>query len=258
VERSTARRGRGLLEPDSSHHPVQRTLLVNNAGIMRDSRSGSNRDSADATSEGDGTKDLQLWSNHYGHFLLTHLLLPTMTADSCVVVVASRAHNQGSLRIRQNSGEEISSDAIDQAEGGLGGFANVLGRLGLSWYARYARSKLCNVLFAAELRRQRPEGPSCVTISPGLVDTELFDLGAEGTFLRTLTRALFQTPMEGAGHVLSVVRAIFSNPQGEGEEQPPLYWHCGQPQQPSAASEHPDLAAALWRASEVEVGLAKG
>lgn len=39
---------------------------------------------------------------------------------------------------------------------------------------RYARSKLCNLLFAAEWRRRHPDGPTCVAISPGRVDTGIF------------------------------------------------------------------------------------
>jgi NAD(P)-dependent dehydrogenase (short-subunit alcohol dehydrogenase family) len=44
--------------------------------------------------------DQQLRVNHLGPFLLTRLLLPSLAAHARVVNVASRSHNQGSLRIR--------------------------------------------------------------------------------------------------------------------------------------------------------------
>eukprot|EP00438_Fugacium_kawagutii_P008381 Skav236647 [mRNA] locus=scaffold691:55509:56318:+ [translate_table: standard] len=56
---------------------AQPMVLVNNAGVM--------------------AGDLQMRTNHYGHFMLTQLLLPSMDPASIIVIMASRAHRQGSL-----------------------------------------------------------------------------------------------------------------------------------------------------------------
>ena len=128
-----------------------RVLLVNNAGVM-------GAPASQAAASGDGRRppaDGHLWPNHYGHFLLTRLLLPTMGVGSVVAVLASRAHRQGAVRF----------DDDGHLDEGFGGG---------HWYRRYARSKLCNVLFAAELRRRcEADGLRVVAISPGLVDTYL-------------------------------------------------------------------------------------
>ena len=44
--------------------------------------------------------DQQLKINHFGPFLLTSLLLPGLAQNARIVNVASRAHKQGSLKIR--------------------------------------------------------------------------------------------------------------------------------------------------------------
>ena len=55
----------------------------------------------------DSQVDLQMRTNHCGHFMLTQLLLPSMDPTSSVIIVmASRAHRQGSLVLSQ--GEDIS------------------------------------------------------------------------------------------------------------------------------------------------------
>lgn len=76
----------------------QQIILVNNGGTMADSKESDLADSQ---------VDLQMRTNHCGHFMLTQLLLPSMDPTSSVIVVmASRAHRQGSLALSQ--GEDIS------------------------------------------------------------------------------------------------------------------------------------------------------
>ncbi|CAJ1402246.1 unnamed protein product [Effrenium voratum] len=212
-------------------------ILVNNAGVMGEST--------------EDTDDVQLRTNHYGHFMLTQLLLPKMDPSSIIVVMTSRAHRQGSLTVG-NEGETLNSEEIE----GSPPVAKLLHSLGLGWYARYARSKLCNVLFAAEQRRRLPEGPAVVAVSPGLVNTDIFrsvSPEALGRLVRWLADKFFQTPSEGAQNVLAALQAAHeAQAKGESEEVA-LYWHCGQPQRPSEASLHPGLGAALWRASEAAV-----
>lgn len=47
--------------------------------------------------------DQQLRINHYGPFLLTSLLLPQLAKNARIVNVASRAHQQGSLKIKNGA-----------------------------------------------------------------------------------------------------------------------------------------------------------
>jgi NAD(P)-dependent dehydrogenase (short-subunit alcohol dehydrogenase family) len=94
--------------------------------------------------------------NHLGHFLLTHLLLPDLTASgpARVVTVSSRAH-------KRTAG--INWDALQKPT--------------RSWTGidEYAVSKLANLLFSAELaRRTQGTGLSCYSLHPGVVDTEIW------------------------------------------------------------------------------------
>ena len=68
-------------------------------------------------------------------------------------------------------------------------------------YLRYARSKLCNVLTAAELqRRARAAGLAITTasVSPGIVATSIFDNlpGVWSALIRPLARRFYQTPRQ--------------------------------------------------------------
>ena len=227
-------------------------VLVNNAGVMGDPDCDLEKHS------GNEPVDAQMRTNHYGHFLLTTMLLPSMDPSSILVVVASRAHRQGSLTIQTRDPEVVLRSEEIQ---GSPPYAQLLHALGLGWYARYARSKLCNVLFAAELRRRYPHGPISVAVSPGLVNTGIFSSvpAPLGKALSWCAERLFQTPQEGAGHILQAIaaahaaqeaRAAVSAKGGEVNLELPLYWHCGQPQEPSQAAMNEDLAKALWHASE--------
>lgn len=115
-------------------------LLVNNAGIM-------------ATPEG-RTKDgfeLQIGTNHLGHFALTNLLLPHVTDR--VVTVASGAHRTGRIRLDDLNWER-----------------------GYKAWPAYGQSKLANLLFVLELQRRLTEAGSSVralAAHPGWTATNL-------------------------------------------------------------------------------------
>lgn len=163
---------------DLGEAPV--SILVNNAGMM----------GVGPPPEGGGGAggDGHLRPNHLGPFLLTRLLLPRMAAGGRVVAVGSQAHRRGRL-------------AFDGG-GGLpplpaGGLAGGLFR----WYPEYARSKLANLLFTAELARRleaRGSGVTATCVSPGRVATSIF--GNVPALLRgplaLLARAAFQTPAQ--------------------------------------------------------------
>jgi NAD(P)-dependent dehydrogenase (short-subunit alcohol dehydrogenase family) len=125
-------------------------LLVNNAGVMALPR----RKTADGF-------EMQLGTNHLGHFALTGLLLERLleSRDARVVTVASEAHVLGRISFDDLHGE----------------------RSYQRWLA-YAQSKLANLLFCFELQRRAEAAGAplrSVAAHPGWAATHLQFAGAE-------------------------------------------------------------------------------
>jgi NAD(P)-dependent dehydrogenase (short-subunit alcohol dehydrogenase family) len=124
---------------ESTEGPVD--LLVDNAGIM-------------ATPEqrtADGF-ELQIGTNHLGHFALTNFLLPQIT--NRVVVVSSDLHRSGKIDLDDLNWERRSYKP----------------------WAAYSQSKLANLLFVLELERRLTEAGSAVraiAAHPGYAATNL-------------------------------------------------------------------------------------
>ncbi len=121
-------------------------LLINNAGLMM-TRAGVTRDGF----------ELQVGTNHLGHFALTGLVLDRLAATpgSRVVTVSSLAHRFG---------------------GGRLDFDNLLAERGYDRVDAYGRSKLANLLFTHELQRRLSAAEAetiAVAAHPGLSRTEL-------------------------------------------------------------------------------------
>jgi NAD(P)-dependent dehydrogenase (short-subunit alcohol dehydrogenase family) len=123
-------------------------ILVLNAGIM-----------ATPPTKSASGHDLQLSTNHIGHFLLTKLLMPTLqktaaepTSDVRVISISSEAHQMAP-----------SIDTILSTEKLIATGA----------WTRYGASKAANILFAAELSRRYPNLTS-VSIHPGMIKTDLW------------------------------------------------------------------------------------
>jgi NAD(P)-dependent dehydrogenase (short-subunit alcohol dehydrogenase family) len=119
-------------------------LLVNNAGVMAIPR----RTTADGF-------EMQLGTNHLGHFALTGLLIgPLLRGEgSRVVQVSSTAHRAGRIR-----------------------FDDLHGQRRYGRWGAYAQSKLANLLFTFELaRRLRAAGSSARSLAshPGYAATNL-------------------------------------------------------------------------------------
>jgi retinol dehydrogenase 12 len=122
--------------------PLQ--VLINNAGV-----GGQRGRTADGF-------ELHFGVNHLGHFALTQALLPLLTAaaPARIVNVASDSHYQAT---------GIDFDALRNRTKGITGLPE------------YAVSKLCNVLFAAELaRRLAGSGVTAYSLHPGVVASQIW------------------------------------------------------------------------------------
>jgi NAD(P)-dependent dehydrogenase (short-subunit alcohol dehydrogenase family) len=201
-------------------------LLVNNAGIM-----------AVPLRRNSHGWELQLATNHLGHFLLTAELADRLltTPGSRVVNVASLAHRGGKI-------------AFDDLE------ANKR----YAPMARYCQSKLANLLFSSELqRRLAGAGASTIALSahPGLSRTNLAQEPANaGSRLLQKARPLYERMIQpSAMGALPTLRAAvdptargdeYFGPGGFGE-------YGGHPDRArrSARSQDRSLAARLWDVS---------
>ncbi|MFO0624638.1 MAG: SDR family oxidoreductase [Polyangiales bacterium] len=118
--------------------------LIHNAGIFAQAH----------TRTVDGFEST-LAVNHLAPFVLTHLTLGALrAAGGRVVTVSSVAHQRGELDLHDLGHEQ-----------------------GFSGYAAYARSKLCNVLFAAEMARRLGDAVTSNSLHPGVVSTKLLATG---------------------------------------------------------------------------------
>ena len=119
-------------------------VLINNAGVMGIPR----RETEDGF-------EMQIGTNHFGHFALTQQLFPILRAapGSRVVTVSSLAHHFGFIN-----------------------FLNLHGRMFYDPWMAYGQSKLANLLFTYELdRRCRTAGVDMLAIAchPGVSSTNL-------------------------------------------------------------------------------------
>jgi NAD(P)-dependent dehydrogenase (short-subunit alcohol dehydrogenase family) len=117
-------------------------LMINNAGVM-------------ATPLGRTKQgfELQLGTNHLGHFVLTNALLPQLVSGSRVVNVSSRGHFRSGIRWEDPHFRDESTYE--------------------KWTA-YGQSKTANILFAVELdKRLSGQGIHAFALHPGVIMTEL-------------------------------------------------------------------------------------
>ncbi len=116
-------------------------VLVNNAGVMACPRG--------TTVDG---WELQIGTNHIGHFLLTTELLPLLGEGSRVVALSSAGHRFSDVDLDDPNFERTEYEP---------------------WVA-YGRSKTANALFAVELdRRLAGRGAHAYSLHPGGIMTEL-------------------------------------------------------------------------------------
>jgi NAD(P)-dependent dehydrogenase (short-subunit alcohol dehydrogenase family) len=201
-------------------------VLINNAGVMRTPE----RRTVDGF-------ELQIGTNHLGHFALTNLLLPQITDR--VVTVASGAHRGGSISLDDLNWERRSYDR----------------------WAAYQQSKLANLLFTLELQRRLTVAGSRVralAAHPGYTATNLqfrSERGLEDRLMAIGNRLFAQTDGAGARPTLFAASqdlpgASYVGPDGFGEYRgyPTLVGRT------SAASDV-EMAKRLWTLSEELTGV---
>jgi NAD(P)-dependent dehydrogenase (short-subunit alcohol dehydrogenase family) len=205
-------------------------LLINNAGVMGPPRG----ETADGF-------EMQLGTNHLGHFALTALLLPALrdTASARVVTLSSLMHHRGKID-----------------------FDDLMGERGYSRYGAYSQSKLANLLFVLELNRRLVAADVplvSVGAHPGYSATNL-QLSSpplrERLVMRVTNLLLAQSAEMGALPVLYAATApdvqggFYIGPNGRGERR-------GQPTtvSPSRRALDADVAARLWEVSEELTGV---
>jgi NAD(P)-dependent dehydrogenase (short-subunit alcohol dehydrogenase family) len=209
-------------------------VLVNNAGVM----------ALPYRTTVDGF-ELQLGTNHLGHFALTAHLLPLLlTADAPrVVTVSSPMHRIGSID-----------------------FDDLNAQKAYRRWPAYGQSKLANLLFTFELQRRSEAAGSSLTATaahPGYASTKLQTAGPRmsGSRVRVrlmqLSNALFgQSAAKGA--LPTVYAAVgpdvsggdYIGPDGIAETR-------GHPKKvrASAAARDEEVARRLWEVSEELTGV---
>jgi NAD(P)-dependent dehydrogenase (short-subunit alcohol dehydrogenase family) len=201
-------------------------VLINNAGVM----------AVPQQKTADGF-EMQIGTNHLGHFALANLLLPRIRDR--VVVLASGAHRMGSIRL----------DDLNWEQGGY-----------KSWRA-YGQSKLANLLFTSELQRRLAEAGSdvrAVAAHPGYAATNL--QSHTGNVIQHVgmwigNRLIAQSDEQGAWPTLyaatqDIPGDSYVGPDGfqEGRGHPTLVGR-------SDAASDADVARRLWERSEELTGV---
>src|SRR3954471_12433286 len=170
-------------------------VLINNAGIMAIPQQRTR----------DGF-EMQIGTNHLGHFALTNLLLPHVTDR--VVTLSSGAHRIGNLDVDDLNWERRSYQR---------------------WGA-YGQSKLSNLLFTLELQRRLSAAGSevrAVAAHPGYAATNLqsrTENVIQNTVMAVANKVIAQSDEMGALPTLyaatqDIPGASYVGPDGPGEQR---------------------------------------
>jgi len=203
--------------------------LINNAGIMMTPQQ--------TTTDG---FDLQVGTNHLGHFLWTGLLYDRVeAAEGRIVVLSSIVHKYFALDID-----------------------DFMIRKNYTPIRAYTQSKLANLMFAIELDRRLMKSGSkavCIACHPGYSDTNLQTTGPTGIakmIMRLSNTVIAQSPKAGAVPTvlaaagLEAQRGAYYGPTGLGDMR-------GRVSDAKVADHALDTEkqARLWDISEELVGL---
>lgn len=196
-------------------------ILINNAGVMACPKA--------LTVDG---FEMQLGTNHLGHFLLTNLLLDLLKASSPsrIVNVSSEGHKLGDIYKK-----------------------DLMWDKSYSKYKAYGQSKLANILFSRELAKKlEGTGVTVNSCHPGVVQTELGRHMSESLrkyFIKPLLHPFFKTAWEGAQtQIRLAVDPELENVSGK-------YYKDCQEVTPSRNARSDEKAAWLWEKSVELVNL---
>lgn len=167
--------------------------------------------------------------NHLGHFYLTTLLLPRLTASapSRIVTVTSVGHHFARNGLR---------------------FDDMQSEHGYDGMEAYCRAKLANVMFTRELaRRTSGTGVTANTVHPGWVRSHFGmdgDTTGKSAFGFRVMRPVQISPRRGARTSLYVA----TSPDVAGKSG--MYWVRSKPGHMSRRALDDEAAARLWDESE--------
>jgi len=143
--------------------------------------------------------ELQLLTNHIGHFMLVTGLMPLLAPKGRVVMLSSAAHKNA-----PSAGVELD---------------NLSGERGYGAWKAYGQSKLCNLLFARELaRRMRGSLQVANAVHPGVIATNLTrHMGGVATAAWSAAGPLFlkTIPQGAATQVWAAVHPDMATISGE-------------------------------------------
>jgi NAD(P)-dependent dehydrogenase (short-subunit alcohol dehydrogenase family) len=189
-------------------------VLINNAGVY----SGRYIRTADGF-------ELTMAVNHFAPFLLTHELLPLLTAATSgrIITVSSHAHTGAFLDLKRLNHPLIY----------------------FSLWA-YKVSKLANVLFSLELdRRLRLAGTPAraFALDPGLVNTDMGEKAGDA-----LSALVWKYRKRGGASPEVPVKTVVYL-AGQACLPEAIYWRDCFPKTPSRQAQRADLARQLWELS---------
>lgn len=221
LDLTSLRSVRELVSQFSGKHQ-QLNVLINNAGVIcaggRETEDGFNRVMA---------------TNYLGPFLLTNLLLPLLkqTPEARIINVSSIAHLWGRIDLND---------------------LNLKRRF--RFRGAYASSKLALILFTQELsERLKQTGITANALHPGVVATDIYRIGPEGSWyqatFRTILSVVMISPQDGAQ--TSIYLASSDDVRGVTGK----YFYKLNPSFVSPKCRDTRLQKGLWQLSERLTGL---
>jgi len=202
-------------------------ILINNAGVMMCPLT--------RTEEG---FEMQIGTNHFGHFYLTNLLLPLIkkaAPGARIVNVSSLAHKKAKIYFDDINWEKTPYDSMKA----------------------YGQSKLANILFTRELaERLEGSGVTVHCLHPGVIATELGRhikdyLGIFSVILLPM-RPFIKTPESGAQTTI-----FCAVDESIREETGKYYADCREAATCPVALSNQEDQRKLWILSEQLTGLTK-